>query len=142
MRALDESDPVGARAAQRLRSERMGWITTVRADGQPQTSGIWFHWDGADLLVMSRPGAAKVRNVRGNPRVSFNLDGDGVGGGLVIVEGTVELLPEVPDPARLDAYLAKYAEPIAQILQTTPEALLREFSTVLRIVPDRWRTQG
>ena len=35
---LDPSKPAHARAAQRLASERIAWLTTVRADGQAQSS--------------------------------------------------------------------------------------------------------
>jgi hypothetical protein len=49
--ALDESLSGAAHAEDRLRSDEMIWLTTVRADGQPQTSAVWFHWDGTDFLL-------------------------------------------------------------------------------------------
>src|SRR5215203_5217199 len=113
MVGLDESTPPGAHAAGRLRAEEMIWLTTVRADGQPQTSAVWFHWDGADFLLFSQPAAAKLRNVAADPRVSLNLNGTGHGIDLVVVEGTAEVVPDHagaawPGRERVDAYYAKY----------------------------------
>ncbi|HWC39819.1 MAG TPA: pyridoxamine 5'-phosphate oxidase family protein, partial [Acidimicrobiales bacterium] len=73
----------GSAAAERLASTPLAWLTTVRRDGQPQSSYVWFHFDGTDILVASQPGTAKLRNIRGNPKVSLHLDGDGEGGGVL-----------------------------------------------------------
>lgn len=129
----------GSAPAERLASTRLAWLTTVRRDGQPQSSYVWFHFDGADLLIASQPGAAKLRNIRTNPKVSLHLDGDGQGGGVVSVEGAAEVLHEEPAPERLAGYLAKYDGVIRSRLQTTPEALRQDFSATIRIVPTRVR---
>jgi PPOX class probable F420-dependent enzyme len=84
--------------ATRLATAPLGWLTTVRADGQPQSSYIWFHFDGNDLLVFSEPTAAKIRYMAMHPLVPFHPDGDGSGGGAVLtVEGRAEVL--AGDPA-------------------------------------------
>ena len=71
---LDPSKPAHTRAEQRLRSERIAWLTTVRADGQAQSSPVWFLWDGQTFLLYSQPGAQKVRNLAANPKVALHLD--------------------------------------------------------------------
>jgi hypothetical protein len=86
MVALDESRPGAAHAGDRLRNDEMIWLITVRADGQPQTSAVWFHWDGADFLLVSQPTAGKLRNIAGDPGVSLNLNGVGHGADLVVVD--------------------------------------------------------
>jgi PPOX class probable F420-dependent enzyme len=60
------SDP----AERRLRDEQEIWITTVRSDGQPQSSLVGFLWDGREVLVLSQPEAGKIRNLRDNPKVA------------------------------------------------------------------------
>ena len=55
---LDPSRPAHARAAQRLASERIAWLTTVRADGQAQSSPVWFLGDGAACLLFRQPDPA------------------------------------------------------------------------------------
>lgn len=129
----------GSVPAGRLSSASVAWLTTVRADGQPQSSYVWFHFDGTDLQVASQPQAAKLRNIRANPKVSLHLDGDGQGGDVVTIEGVAEILEGDPSPERIEAYLAKYNDAIRTQLQTTPDELRREYSTTIRITPSRVR---
>jgi PPOX class probable F420-dependent enzyme len=130
---------LGPAAVERLHSTPVAWLTTVRADGQPQSSYIWFHFDGTDLLVFSQPDAAKIRNVRANPKVSFHLDGDGVGGGVLTIDAHAELLDAGVDEARTADYLAKYDEAIRTQLNSTPEQIHAQFRAALRITPTRVR---
>ena len=46
------------------------WFTTVRADGMPQPTPVWFVWDNGSFLIYSTPKAQKVRNIRANARTS------------------------------------------------------------------------
>ncbi len=84
---IDSTDEAGKRALRRLLDERIGWLTTVAADGTPQASPIWFLWDGDEILLYSLD-SPRVRNLKSHPRVSLNLDGNGLGGDIVIAEGT------------------------------------------------------
>ncbi len=46
------------RAADRLAAALMGWLTTVRADGMPQSSAVWFvAHDGAIYVLRTTPDA-------------------------------------------------------------------------------------
>jgi PPOX class probable F420-dependent enzyme len=144
MVTLDLSVAGATHAADRLRREEMIWITTVRGDGQPQTSAVWFHWDGTDFLLFSQPRAQKVRNLAAEPRVSLNLNGTGYGADLVIVEGTAGVIPDYasgpwPEPARVEAYYAKYESALREALQSSSAEMAAAFSTALRITPTRWR---
>ncbi|MGH3301015.1 MAG: TIGR03667 family PPOX class F420-dependent oxidoreductase [Streptosporangiaceae bacterium] len=126
--------------AARLATAPVAWLTTVRADGQPQSSCIWFHFDGDDLLVFSEPTAAKVRNLAVHPLVSFHLDGDGSGGAVVTIDARAEVMAGDPDSDRVRAYLAKYEETIRTGLNTTPERLRAQFSAAMLITPTRVRS--
>lgn len=44
--------------AQRLATEGIGWLTTAGADGQPQSSPVWFIW-GRVVVVAAQPGAGR-----------------------------------------------------------------------------------
>ena len=126
-------------SAGRLRSTPLAWLTTVRADGQPQTSYVWFHHDGRDVVVLSEPGAAKVRNIDGNPKVSLHLDGDtATGGGVLTLEATAELVGELPRDRWL-AYAAKYESRIRQGPWGAPDGFVAVFSAAIRITPVRVR---
>jgi Pyridoxamine 5'-phosphate oxidase len=38
--------PEHAAALERLRTDLILWLTTVRPGGQPQSTPVWFHFDG------------------------------------------------------------------------------------------------
>jgi hypothetical protein len=48
---FDTASEAGRRAEGRLREEGIAWLTTVRADGQPQSVPVWFLWDGGSFLT-------------------------------------------------------------------------------------------
>jgi PPOX class probable F420-dependent enzyme len=123
--------------AQRLTGEAVGWLTTVSAAGQPQSSPVWFIWDGASVWVRSQARAGKVRNVEANPGVAFHLADDGNGGNITTIEGTASL--EDGPPELVEAYLAKYDEAIRIALQMSPEQLAADYPTTIRITPTRVR---
>jgi PPOX class probable F420-dependent enzyme len=135
---LDPSTPTHARASQRLRSEPIVWLTTVRADGQAQSSPVWFLWDGETFLVFSQPGAQKVRNLAANPRVALHLGDDGTGGDVVTVEGTATVERGGPRADRVEGYAAKYRAAI-EALGYEPGPFARTYSTAIRIRPTRIR---
>ncbi len=130
--------PDSGRAAERLEREVIGWLTTVTARGRPQTSPVWFAVHDDAIYIQSRPGAAKLANIRANGRVSFHLDGDGAGGDIVTIDADAELLDAVPRPVA-DAYLAKYERIIRERLRSTPEAMIADYDTTVRVTPRRAR---
>src|SRR5438045_8206452 len=105
------STPFGERVARRLRDERIIWLTTVGADGTPQPNPVWFLWDGETdtFLIYSLPNAARVVNIRRNPRVSLNLDGNGRGGDIVVITGEAHLRPDEPPADQIPDYVEKYS---------------------------------
>lgn len=128
-------------ALERLRTDMIGWLTTVTEEGQPQTFPIWFLWEDAGPLVYSDRRAKRNVNIRTNPRVTFHLDADGRGGDIVVVEGEAwidESAPAVPDNA---AYLAKYGAWIESSLGT-PEEMATVYNVPLRVRPTRGRALG
>ena len=135
---LDPSKPAHADADRRLRSEPIVWLTTVRADGQAQSTPVWFLWDGASFLLYSQPGAQKVRNLAANPKVSLHLNDDGTGGDVVTFEGTASLEPDTPRADRVEGYLAKYRAAI-EALGYEPGPFARTYSTAVRVRPTRVR---
>jgi PPOX class probable F420-dependent enzyme len=136
---LDLDSPAAARADRRLRTEQILWLTTVRADGQPQASPVWFVWDGETFLIFSQPDAQKLRNLAANPRVAVHVDTDEAGEDVVTIDGTAAVDPDVPSSDQLEEYQVKYREGI-QAIGTTPAELARDYSVAIRIRPNRVRT--
>jgi len=134
---LDPSDPKHARALDRLGREPIVWLTTVRRSGQPQSSPVWFVWEGSTFLLYSIPTSAKVPNIRANPRVSLHLSDDGTGGDVVTFEGTAEIVEGSPSPDR-SAYLDKYRGMIEE-MGTNPIQFGALYATAIRVTPTRVR---
>jgi PPOX class probable F420-dependent enzyme len=127
-------DPV---VATRLHTDEVGWLTTLDdRNGQPQSSPVWFHWNGTDLLVLTQPSARKIANIAAHPLVAFNLDGGQKGTTVVTIEGQAQVVAPVPE--RLAAYATKYATGFTR-LGTDTDRYLGEFSAVIRITPTRAR---
>ncbi len=134
---LDRSEPKADHAARRLESDLVAWLTTVASDGTPQTSPIWFLWDGEQFLLYSLE-SARVRNIERNSRVSLNLDGNGKGGDIVVIEGTARIDRSLPSAADHADYLAKYG-PTMETYRWAPEWFAGRYSVPIRITPTKYR---
>jgi len=128
---------VHSAADARLHHEEVLWLTTVDDEGQPQSSPVWFHWDGADALVLSRPDAPKVANVDRHPAVSLHLNGGEAGTLVVSIEATAHVGPSLT-AARRAAYAAKYRAGFVR-LGTDASSYFDEFSAALVARPSRVR---
>ena len=132
-------DGLNPQAEQRLHDELIIWLTTVSPAGQPQTSAVWFLWDGEEILMYSLAGTPRTRNIEANPRVALNLDGDGQGGSVVSIEGRARLDPEAPPSTEVAAYAAKYRAKIAGH-GWTPESFAVDYPIPIRITPTKARS--
>lgn len=138
---LDLARPAHARALERLRTERIAWLTTVTPDGQPQTMPIWFLWrpdapGGGEILIYGDRRARRNRNLEANDRVSFALRTDEHGGEVVVIEGRAAMDPHYPQLYDNPAYLAKYGESIERSLGG-PQAMAETYDVPIRIRPTR-----
>ena len=136
---IDNSTPFGKIAERRLRTERIGWLTTVSADGTPQPNAVWFLWDGATLLMYSIPNQAKLANIARNPHVALNLDSRKQGDSIVILTGTAAVDTSAPALNKNRAYMAKYRTEIARLKLGTPARMASEYSVAVRITPKKLR---
>lgn len=120
-----------------LREEPVVWLSSVRPDGGPHLVPIWFSWDGREILIASKPGAQKVRNLRANPNVMLALGEAEDDFDVGLLEGRAELL-DTPVAAVLPAsHFAKYRSQMAAIGLTTDE-FLAAYSQAIRIIPTRF----
>jgi PPOX class probable F420-dependent enzyme len=124
-----------------LERESVLWLATVDGSGRPAVVPVWFWWDGDAILVASKPGARKVRNIRNEGRVMLALGDPDDDFDVGLIEALAELV-EVPVRSLLAAGMArKYASRMASIGLTLTdfEATYRQ---VIRISPTRplaWR---
>jgi PPOX class probable F420-dependent enzyme len=125
-------------ARRRLTEEAIIWLTTVRGNGQPQTSPVWFLVVGDEFVVYSLPDTARISNIQANPRVALNLDGNGQGGAIVTIEGQARIDLDYPAADQVSEYVAKYESFMARN-GWTPDVFAARYSTPIRINPIRGR---
>lgn len=135
----DIAVPKDAHVIERLRTELIVWLSTVRADGNPNLSPVWFLWEDPTILIFSQPKKQKVNNIRRNPKVMLGLETLNDGDDVVMVEGIAELVDDPNLGMALPDYIKKYGKLIER-MNTTPEQLAAEYSQVIRITPTKFRS--
>lgn len=136
---LDPGNEVHARALARLADERIGWLGTTGRDGYPHAMPVWYLWHDDAVLTFSQPGAAKVRNIRNDPRAMFHLEAGADGEQLQVLQGVAELSPASTGEWMQqvgDAYLAKYAAGLRH-LGWKLDRIVDDYSTAIVIRPHR-----
>jgi PPOX class probable F420-dependent enzyme len=79
-----------------LEGPHFGVLSTVRPDGSPQGSVMWFAWDGELLRFTHKTNRQKYRNVQHEPRVSLSVMDPEKPYRFLEVRGRVESI--TPDP--------------------------------------------
>jgi len=131
------ADLAAARLDRLLLTETVVWLSSVGADGLPHLVPVWFSWDGAAVLIASKPSAKKVRNVRANPRVMLALGEPDDDFDVGMLEGMADVL-QAPATAVLPAtHLPRYLSRMAAIGLSTEE-YFATYSQVIRIRPTRF----
>ncbi len=111
-----------------LSSRAVAFVSTIGKNGGPQTTPIWFLWDGERVRISLVEGRQKLRNLRRNPRIS-----------LVVVEptrptyylelrGTIDELVLDPDCTLERAIAEKYAGSWADV---EPPGTVRYATSIL-----------
>ena len=122
----------------RLDSERIIWMTTVAPSGQPQTSPVWYLYDGSQFLIWSLDPTSRLDNVAANGLVSLNLDGNGSGGAIVTIEGTAAIDRSGPGADEVPDYVARYRGRMDKGWGG-PAAFAAKYPTLIRVTPTRVR---
>jgi F420H(2)-dependent biliverdin reductase len=89
----------------RLAQESNVWLCTLRRDGSPHLTPVWFVYVDGTWWIGSGSRNVKVRNVLADPRVSLALEG---GNAPVVAEGTARVHRDgFPDKV-VEAFAGKY----------------------------------
>ncbi len=109
------------------------WITTVREDGMPQPTPVWFVRDGDTFIIYTVPGSQKVKNLNANPKVALSWANNDAGDYYVVM-GEVKVDESIPPANQLASFQDKYREDITEI-GYTPETHAQTWSLPLRVTP-------
>lgn len=110
------------------------WFTTVRADGMPQPTPVWFTYENETFWIYSQPTAQKVRNILKNPKVALNFAADDAGEDFFVVMGEAHIIENPTTVSDNRPYLAKYDAGIVRI-GFTREGMSASFSTLICVTP-------
>lgn len=120
-----------------LKSESGIWLTTVRPDGRPHTTPVWFYWDGTHIYFGSQDGARlKMRNIEANLHVTLALPDPY---NVVVIEGQAEF---VNDLASVGDVLAAYGQKYAEAMKRLGMAENPPGYRLVRITPHKFLVWG
>lgn len=126
-----------ARVAHFLDTEEVLWLSTFGTDGFPGLVPLWFSWDGEAILVVSKPHAEKVVDMRSDPRVMVALGNAEEDFDVGLIEACAELVDTPADRFLPESHWTKYASDLASIGLTRQE-YVRTYSQAVRLVPVRY----
>lgn len=136
---IDFSSDHGQRALRQLQNEQVVWMTTVGSSSQtPQPNLVWFQYLDGDVILYTKPDAARLRNIEVNPHVSLNFDSGENGEQMTIFTGTAVVDPSVPAVVLNPEYIEKYALGLEFIGQTA-QSMSDEYSVAIRITLEKLR---
>lgn len=89
------------------------------------------------MLIYSKAGTSRTRNLARDSACSFNFDGNGTGGDIVVLEGTA-VVSDDPPSTEIPEYQAKYEKEIPGI-GMNPEGFAAGYPIPIRFYPERLR---
>ncbi|HLY65522.1 MAG TPA: pyridoxamine 5'-phosphate oxidase family protein [Chloroflexota bacterium] len=72
-----------------LQENRIGRVSTLSAEGFPHVTPVLLQLDGEAVQFETDGSSAKMRNIRGNPRIGILVDGERKRG--VLLQGNAEI---------------------------------------------------
>jgi PPOX class probable F420-dependent enzyme len=103
------SDIIPIKYADLLATTAMAHVATIGPHGEPQSSPVWFDWDGTYLRFAQVTGyRQKVRNLEREPRVALSIVDPANAYHYLEVRGTVERIDPDPDWVFINAMAKKY----------------------------------
>lgn len=121
-----------------LQSQRNLILGTLRKDGSPQASPVWYLWTGDAFVISTNTATAKWWNLKRDPRASVCVDNQATGQ-MVIAYGNAELESEdvwdvtrdlvakyhPDDPDQIDRFMGIIFEDQTRVLITVkPDDLI------------------
>jgi len=122
-----------------LSEKRHAVLATIRTDGSPQLSPVWYIYTGGKLYAGVSANSAKCRNLRRDPRVSLCVDGGYPDARYVVFYGSAEIVDQPSgwrqeieraisvkyheSPEEADRSLIENADPDQILLAITPDRI-------------------
>jgi len=91
-----------------LESNALAHIATIGPKGEPQTSPVWFGWDGKHILFSQTKDRQKYRNLSRDPHIALSIVDPNDPYRYLEVRGTVEHIDEDENNKFIDSMAKKY----------------------------------
>jgi PPOX class probable F420-dependent enzyme len=120
-------------------------LATVREDGRPHVTPIWYLWDGKRVWMETSPDYLKVKNIENNPHCAVVIDTSegGMRNRGVIIEGKAELIsgPEELVTKTVSRIYVRYLGREA-MHAPTPKEMYDAPHVLIKLTPDKIVTWG
>src|SRR4051794_23413341 len=94
-----------------LHSRTFAHLATLGSHGEPQSSPMWFLWDGEYLKFTHAANRQKYQNIIRDPRVSISITDEDEPYTYTEFRGVVERIEEDPDAAFFNTLSEHYGTP-------------------------------
>ncbi|HUZ21856.1 MAG TPA: PPOX class F420-dependent oxidoreductase [Acidimicrobiales bacterium] len=83
-------------------------VATIGPDGTPQSTPVWYGWDGEHLLFSQTTGRQKYRNLKERPDIALSITDPENPYRYLEIRGVVESIEDDPDNAFINSMAKKY----------------------------------
>lgn len=94
-----------------LKSKAFAHLATVTSNGEPQSSPMWFLWDGEHIKFTHTTNRKKYENIKHDPHVAVSITDPDDPYTYAEFRGVVEKIEKDPDGAFYDTLAHHYAAP-------------------------------
>lgn len=94
-----------------LLSKTFAHLATLGPNGEPQSSPMWFVWDGEYIKFTHATNRVKYQNIKRDPRVSISITDGDAPYTYAEFRGVVERIEEDPDAAFFNTLAQHYGTP-------------------------------
>ena len=91
-----------------LETTALAHIATIGPDGAPQSTPVWFDWDGEHLLFSQTTDRQKYRNLKRDPRIAISIVDPANPYRYLEIRGVVTKIEEDPERAFINSMAKKY----------------------------------
>ncbi|WP_053204992.1 TIGR03667 family PPOX class F420-dependent oxidoreductase [Jiangella muralis] len=128
----------GRRVHDRLRDERVIWLTVVAPSGTPQPNPVWFARVGDDVVIYNDRHALRLDWLDDRPRVALHLNSDARGDDVIVLTGRAEFRDDIPPAHESPEYVAKYGPDMVRV-SGSAEAFSHQYSAAAVVRVDHVR---
>ncbi|HTK07947.1 MAG TPA: PPOX class F420-dependent oxidoreductase [Ktedonobacteraceae bacterium] len=91
-----------------LNSKSAAHIATIGPKGEPQSSPVWFGWDGKHIFFSLTKKRQKYHNLKRNPQIALSITDPKLLERYLEIRGTVERVDEDPKLDFINSMAKKY----------------------------------